>query len=160
MFSKLNNFDNNGTLDPIISYYVGENSYPFASRDDMVEQMPLLKKKFTDYKLYPNASVKYFFTDDQLKNSQMLKAEKVKAYYLENKNNKFEFRELPFQAQFSPVFTIQSLDINNDGNLDIILEGIYQHQGQNLDIMMHHMRNFYWVMVKGILLIQINKNLD
>jgi len=123
MFSKLNNFDNNGTLDPIISYYVGENSYPFASRDDMVEQMPLLKKKFTDYKLYPNASVKYFFTDDRLKNSQMLKAEKVKAYYLENKNNKFEFRELPFQAQFSPVFTIQSLDINNDGNLDIILAG-------------------------------------
>jgi hypothetical protein len=39
------------------------------------------------------------------------------------KNRKFQEKPLPLQSQFAPVFTITSLDYNNDGNQDILLCG-------------------------------------
>ncbi len=35
----------------------------------------------------------------------------------------FEQRALPIEAQFSPVFTITTLDYNGDGNTDLLLGG-------------------------------------
>ena len=43
-------FDNNGSIDPILCYYIGGVSYPAASLDDLTDQLPGLKKKFLEYK--------------------------------------------------------------------------------------------------------------
>ena len=41
----LNDFDNNGSLDQIICSYQDGISYPVASLDEMISQMPFLEKK-------------------------------------------------------------------------------------------------------------------
>lgn len=116
-------FDNNSTIDPVLSYYIEGKNYPAFSRDELGGQMPAIKKRFTSYESYAKATVEDLFSKEQLQAAQQLTATHFHTSYLENKNGKFSIKELPIQAQFSPVYAIESLDINADGHLDILLGG-------------------------------------
>ncbi|MCW3094332.1 MAG: ASPIC/UnbV domain protein [Ferruginibacter sp.] len=120
-------FDGNGSIDGIMCYYIQGKSYPALSRDEMVEQMPALRKKFNDYASYSTATINDFFPANVLSSANKLIADKMATCYIENMGNgKFEVRELPVQAQFSPVYAINSLDVNKDGNQDLLLGGNFE----------------------------------
>jgi hypothetical protein len=117
-------FDNNGSIDPILCYYIDGVSYPAASRDDLTDQLPGLKKKFLEYKHYAVATINDLLSDEQLKSSSVLKAELMETIYLENQGNKeFVRRTLPPEAQYAPVYGISMEDVNNDGKKDLLLAG-------------------------------------
>ena len=117
-------FDNNGSIDPILCYYIGGVSYPAASRDDLTDQLPGLKKKFLEYKQYAVATINDMFSPDQLKDAGILKAETMETVYLENLGAKgFSQHPLPIQAQYAPVHGIVLEDMNNDGKKDMLLAG-------------------------------------
>jgi enediyne biosynthesis protein E4 len=121
-------YDKNGIIDPILCYYIGGKSYPAASRDDLTDQLPYLKKKFLYYKDYSNATLNDLFTMEQMKNSKTLYASCLNSLILENLNGrKFQSRVLPIEAQYSPIYGISILDINNDGKKDILLTGNNSH---------------------------------
>ena len=54
-----NDFDDNGTVDPVITYYYQKQETPFASKDELVKQLPFLNKKFLSYKDFAEASFKH-----------------------------------------------------------------------------------------------------
>ena len=117
-------FDNNGSVDPVLCYYINGVSYPAASRDDLTDQLPRLKKKFLEYKNYANATLHDLFSENELKDAAALKAETMQTVYLENTGtNGFALRTLPLQAQYAPVYAIAAADVNNDGKKDILLAG-------------------------------------
>jgi hypothetical protein len=117
-------FDNNGSIDPVFCYFIGGSSYPAASRDDLADQLPFIKKKFLEYKGYSTATINDIFTEDQLKNASVLKAGNMQTIYLENQGSKgFVLHQLPLEAQYSPVYGITSTDINKDGKKDLVLMG-------------------------------------
>ncbi len=117
-------FDNNGSVDPILCYYIGGVSYPANSRDDLTDQLPYLKKKFLAYKEYADATINDLFTPDQLKDAGVLKAEIMETVYLENQGDKgFVKHLLPLPAQYAPVYGIVLEDLNNDGKKDMLLAG-------------------------------------
>jgi enediyne biosynthesis protein E4 len=116
-------FDNNGSVDPIITYFNGDESVPLLLRDDLIGQVPVLKKKFNDYSLYAKAGIKGILTADQLAATPVLTTNILKTVYLENTGKTFVPKELPREAQFAPVFAIAVADFNADGNLDIVLAG-------------------------------------
>ncbi|WP_018613433.1 VCBS repeat-containing protein [Segetibacter koreensis] len=117
-------FDNNGSIDPVLCYYIGGVSYPAASRDDITEQLPGLKKKFLEYKEYANATIHDLFTEDQLKDATILKAETMQTVFLENEGSTgFVQHNLPIQAQYAPVYAIAAADVNHDGKKDILMAG-------------------------------------
>jgi hypothetical protein len=120
-------FDNNGSIDGIMCYYIQGKSYPALSRDELIEQIPILRKKFNDYESYSTATINDLFSGNELASAKKLVANKMATCYIENKGNgKFEIRELPVQAQFSPVYAISSLDVNKDGNPDLLLGGNFE----------------------------------
>src|SRR5260370_29214844 len=43
-------FGGNGVIDPIFCYYIQGKSYPMASRDELLDQIVPLRKKFIHYK--------------------------------------------------------------------------------------------------------------
>ena len=108
----------------MLCYYINGVSYPANSRDDLTEQLPILKKKFLEYKAYANATINDMFSSEQLKDADILKAEIMQTVYLENQVSKgFALYTLPLQAQYSPVYGIVTADINADGKKDILLTG-------------------------------------
>jgi hypothetical protein len=116
-------FDNNGSVDPILNYYVQGKEYPFPSRDELLDQMYSMRGKFTDYASYSDATINTIFSANDLKDAKTLKATALETVYLENKKNKFEVRKLPREIQFSPVYAITAVDYNSDGNMDFIAGG-------------------------------------
>lgn len=116
-------FDNNGSVDPILNYYVQGKEYPFPSRDELLDQMYSMRGKFTDYASYANATIEDIFPSSDLKDAKTLKATTLESVYLENKQNKFEVHVLPREAQFSPIYAMTLVDYNDDGNMDLITGG-------------------------------------
>jgi hypothetical protein len=117
-------FDGNGSIDPIFCYYIDGKSYPAASRDDLTDQLPGLKKKFLEYHSYADATINDVFTPEQLKDAGMLKAEILSSVYLQNNGpSGFTMKELPMPAQYAPVYAMAATDLNKDGKLDLVLAG-------------------------------------
>jgi enediyne biosynthesis protein E4 len=121
-------FDNNGTIDPILCYYQENVLYPSAPLDYMVEHIPFLKKKFLHYIDYAKAPSDKILEMFDKKASSTLYCKTLTSVYIENKGNfKFEIHPLPQQAQMAPLFGMSATDVNNDGNLDLIGVGNFYH---------------------------------
>lgn len=120
----VNDFDQNGSTDAVISTFVKGKPYPICIRDYMLDQMPFLRKKFLRYSTYSNADVTTLFTMDQLSSSKVYSANEMHSTVFFNQgNNSFLKKDLPPEAQFFPVNGIQVMDINDDGKLDLLLAG-------------------------------------
>jgi hypothetical protein len=117
-------FDNNGTIDPIFCYYIQHKSYPYVSRDELINQIPTMNSRFPTYKSYADATINDIFTPEEMKDVNHLQVNDLSTGFFEfGSDGKFHQKELPLQAQLSPVFTITPLDYDKDGNLDLLLCG-------------------------------------
>jgi enediyne biosynthesis protein E4 len=116
-------FDQNNSIDPILCYYVGGKSYPFVSREDLINQLPMVKRKFTHFKDYAEAQIEQVLNPEQLSSAQLYSAETLETVYLENQNGQLIKKPLPIEAMFAPVYAITTMDVNDDGHRDLILAG-------------------------------------
>jgi hypothetical protein len=119
----LGDFDGNGSSDQILVYYNGEKPYPFASRDQLVKQLPYLKKKFLKYSDYRNVTVEDIISIAEQGQSAELAINELQSVWIRNDGNKFSLFPLPEEAQFAPVEAIHSGDFNRDGHADLLLAG-------------------------------------
>lgn len=119
----LGDFDSNGGSDHILVYYNGDTSYPFASRDQLVKQIPSLKKKFPNYKAYRDVNLENIITPVQKGNSALMKVSELRSVFMRNTSGQFSIEPLPALAQHFPVFGIHADDVNGDGNQDVMLVG-------------------------------------
>jgi enediyne biosynthesis protein E4 len=117
-------FDDNGSVDPILCFYIQDKSYPYVTRDELLDQMSIMRTRFKDYKSYADATLKDIFTPEELQGAGHLTANYLQtAFFVQSSDGKFQEKNLPLEAQISPVFTIISLDYNEDGNEDLLLCG-------------------------------------
>ena len=116
-------FDSNGSVDPLICYYIQGKSYPMASRDEITDQMVSLRQKFPTYTSYSNTTLEDILSEDQLKSAKRLDADYFETTYFENDKGVFRPRKLPVEANFFPVYAIATGDFDRDGQQDIILGG-------------------------------------
>jgi hypothetical protein len=124
MSMYVNDFLKTGVSAPILCYYIQGKSYPYASRDELVETIPVLKKKFLKYSTYADATIRDVFTPEQMRGAQQLSVHTLKNSILENKGNgKFILKELPVRAQFSPLFAAVKGDFYGDGQQEILGAG-------------------------------------
>ncbi|MFI5173072.1 MAG: FG-GAP repeat domain-containing protein, partial [Chitinophagales bacterium] len=120
-------YDNNGTHDIIMGYWQKDKLYPEKTRERMIEQIKDIETIFPDWHSYGQAEVWDFYGKKRMENSKLhYKANTFYTSYIENLgNNKFAVRKLPNDAQISSTFGIVTMDVNNDGNLDIVSHGNY-----------------------------------
>ena len=124
MCMYINDFNMDGVMDPIICYYIQGKSYPYPSRDELLDQIVMLRKKYVHYSDYANTTIEDIFPPEVLKKSKVLQVQQLRNVVLINDGKEhFSMRELPVQAQFSAVFGILSGDFDHDGKKDLVLGG-------------------------------------
>ncbi len=117
-------FDDNGSVDPILCFYVGGKSYPYVTRDELLDQMSSMRTRFPDYKSYADATLKDIFTPGELAGAARLPADHLPTtLFLGTAGGRFAEAKLPLEAQYAPVFTLTALDYNGDGRKDLLLCG-------------------------------------
>jgi hypothetical protein len=117
-------FDKNGSVDPIFSFYIQGKRYPYITRDELVGQLPILRKRFADFKSYADITMDELFEEKDIKDAGHLVADHMATtFFISNASGKFELKELPKEAQYSPIYTIDQMDFNGDGKPDLLLCG-------------------------------------
>ncbi len=120
----INDFDGNGTLEQIITQNFNGRDYPLHQKKELTAQLISLKKQNLKASEYAKKTIEELFSSAIFKNSIMKQsniAESVIA--IQEKGGKFTIKKLPYQVQLSCVCGISCTDVNNDGNMDIILGG-------------------------------------
>jgi enediyne biosynthesis protein E4 len=117
-------FDNNGSIDPIICFYIQGRSYPYVTRKELIAQLPRMEQRFPTFEIFADATIGEVFTPDELADANRLIADHAQTSYFEmGPDGKFILKELPIEAQYAPVYSIASFDYNDDGNKDLLLSG-------------------------------------
>jgi len=119
----INDFDKNLILDQIICSYQDGISYPVASLDELISQIPSLEKKFPSYADFGGKTARQIF--GRSLNSSIVKTAVLleSCMFLNNGDGTFNTVKLPVTAQFSPVRDILPGDFDRDGTTDLILAG-------------------------------------
>jgi hypothetical protein len=138
-------FDHNGSIDPFLNFYVQGISYPFVSRDELNEQTYPMRKKFSSYKDYANATMKDIFSPEELAKAGKLTATESRTSCWLFKIGRFVPVELPLQAQFAPASRVLAGDFDRDGKMDLLLLG--NHSDNRLK--MGSMDASYGCLLKG-----------
>ncbi|HET6766462.1 MAG TPA: VCBS repeat-containing protein [Chitinophagaceae bacterium] len=121
-----NDFDDNGKKEQVLTYYVGEKEIPFATKDELVRQIPELKKKYLYAEDFAKATLGEIFGREKLRGASVLTASYFSNSILINNGGwNFTLKELPWQAQLTSYRDGAIADVNDDDRPDILLAGNY-----------------------------------
>jgi hypothetical protein len=120
--------DGNGTMDPFLCFYIKDTSYPFLTRDELLQQVANMSKRFPDYKSYSNARIDDILGRDGVASAGRLKANCLQTcYFSSGADGRLHEKPLPLQVQYAPIWTITPLDYDGDGKTDLLLCGNINH---------------------------------
>lgn len=123
-------FDKNSSYDALFSTYLPttphgkKDEFPLAPRDMMIEQIAKMRVKYPNYKSYAKATMDDVLVPQDKEGALQLSVSNFSTGYFENKGGfDFVFHRLPSPAQFSSIFGIVADDFDQDGNVDLLLNG-------------------------------------
>ena len=120
----VNDFDNNGTIEQIMTNHKNGKDYPIHMKKELTAQLVSLKKQNLKASEYAKKSIDELFSPSIFENSIMKQSSISETIIAVNEGDwKFSVKKLPSRVQLSCVCGIVCTDINNDGYLDIIMAG-------------------------------------
>ncbi|MEL6944110.1 MAG: FG-GAP-like repeat-containing protein, partial [Bacteroidota bacterium] len=112
--------DKNGSVDPLLVYYIEGKSYPYLTRDELLKQLVSYRSQFTTYESYANVGMNDLFTDRERSKMNSLEINTLSSIILLSQNDgKYKKVDLPKEAQYAPIYSINVLDYNKDGKEDL-----------------------------------------
>ena len=119
-----NDFDDNGKKEQVLTYYLEGHELPFANKDELQKQIPIIKKRFLYAADFAKASLDEIFSEEKLKYASVLSVDYFANSVLLNKGDlNFTTKPLPWLAQLSPYKDGIIVNANNDKLPDILLVG-------------------------------------
>jgi len=119
----VDDFDGNGTTDPILAEDIDGHLYTWARRDELLEQIPSLREQLPTYEAYADRTVSDLFGPEALQAATVKTAATLASSYFERREEGFERRALPQEVQFAPVQSLLAMDFDRDEDTDVILGG-------------------------------------
>ena len=150
----VNDYDNNGTLEQLVSLQENGEDYPIHQKKEITAQMVSLKKANLKASEYASKTVQGLFSEEILGRSIVREVNTASSVVAINDGQgKFTIKHLPQRVQLSCVCDISCIDINKDGHLDLIMGGNnfeFKPQYSQLDASLGHVllgdgaMNFEW----------------
>ncbi len=122
-------FDGNGFYDPFISCFWPDSAgnrheYFYNSRDDVIKQLVMIRKRFNTYGALGAATMQDVFKPEDLKGAQIMQSNWMYSSLVENLGGgQFKISALPTEAQIAPIQGMLPYDIDHDGLLDLLMVG-------------------------------------
>jgi len=120
----LHDFDENGRTAPILTVYRNGMSYPFAGRDELIEQIPPLEETFPTYESFGDTQIDDLFSAAMIEAATVKTAQTFASAYVENQGGgTFAVEALPSRAQMAPVYGLLAHDLVGGDGSDLLLGG-------------------------------------
>ena len=117
-------FNNDGSIDPLLTYYVQGTRYPFATLEALSQQLPSFAMQFPYHRTYGFAKVEDILPPEILERANRMAVNHLEtSLFISGEDGRFEKKALPVEAQYAPVFSFLVTDINGDSVNDIMLAG-------------------------------------
>jgi len=127
--------DDNKTFDVVLSKVSKTGKLlPVRGKECSSQQVPGLNKKITSFKEFASLTLPDIYGAENLSKASHYTTHKLESYLLKNmQNGEFEIQELPEEAQFGPILSVETSDINYDGYLDVFVVGnIYESEVETI----------------------------
>ncbi|MEM1122089.1 MAG: VCBS repeat-containing protein, partial [Bacteroidota bacterium] len=114
--------DNNGSIDGFVGFHFNkeEQAVPFAFRNEVIAQLPNLKKTFKNYQSFAGISFQDFMEVQASDNLQQVAVQQVKHQLLKNQRDTFLLEDLPTEAQTSPMYGMANIALDEDNLWDVL----------------------------------------
>ncbi|WP_051719946.1 VCBS repeat-containing protein [Anditalea andensis] len=100
-------FDGNGSIDPVMFGHLVDGMYPVASRNMLVSQVPSWRNRFLKYNEFAKINFNSFFTEEEKRNALELRVHEFSSVAMKmDDSGNFQIKPLPMEAQFSPIYGI------------------------------------------------------
>jgi len=120
----INDYDQNNTIDKILTYTINKKDMPVFLKRDMEEQLPSIKKNNLKHEAYAGKSIQELFSHEVLSKCIVKKVNYTSSCVAINRGNgMFAIQKLPPMAQMSCINVVHCMDLNNDGYADLVLGG-------------------------------------
>jgi hypothetical protein len=120
----IHDFDDNGSIEHIYCHLVNGEEKPLTLRHELVAQIPQLKKKYLKYESYVDQRLIDIFPETTVEEALRLSVNHLAStVFWNNGDGTFTARDLPVQAQFTPIYAIAPLHLNEDDIPDLIIAG-------------------------------------
>lgn len=118
----VNDFDRNGRIEQIYAYEVDGDYYPVHDKDELIKQLPSLKKKLLYYADYANASMSDLFSEELLSSSLVLELDTTDSMIFLSSEEGYESIPLKNEAQYSSIYAIEK-GVENKDSATLFLGG-------------------------------------
>jgi enediyne biosynthesis protein E4 len=120
----LNDYDKNGDVDKVMTYTINGKDMPVFLKNEMQDQLPLVKKQNLKHKDYAVKAIQDLFTNEMITSSIVKNFTYAPSCIAINEGNgKFTIKKMPVMLQLSCINAITALDVNNDGFTDLVTGG-------------------------------------
>ncbi len=117
-------FDKDGKIDPVMSYFINGTEYLTHSRDEIISQINAMRARFRTYESYSDVTFKDAFLPEEIEGSYIVNSTMFESSFMENLGDgRFSMRPLPKACQMGPIEGIIVDDFDGDGSLDALLTG-------------------------------------
>jgi len=119
----VNDFDGNGSIEQIFTTRESGKDYPIVDKDELISQLPSLKKVILYYKDYGEKSIDELFSKTILQSSNVLQVNLLTSVILLSGPGGYQQVDLPLEAQYSPIYSLLLNDLDKDGIIDLVAAG-------------------------------------
>jgi hypothetical protein len=120
----VNDFDNSGTTDQFLTRTVNGRDMPVFLKREVTDQFPGLKKQNLKHSDYARKSVQDLFPEAMIRSAEVKQFNyNSSVVAINDGKGSFTIQKLPLMVQLSGVSAIESMDINGDDQMDLLLGG-------------------------------------
>ncbi|TWR29439.1 VCBS repeat-containing protein [Mucilaginibacter pallidiroseus] len=119
LYAYNNDVDKDGKNDLILSYFYKEKYYPFRPKNDLEQELPILKKEFLSFQKMADKTTEEIFKEGITKDGR-LEANEFSSVYVSDILNAKAITPMPYLYQQAPIRNIVPL---NNGSREILLSG-------------------------------------